>query len=215
MIVLGMSRRASFVSSAPSRRTPPGCGIARCRKVSSCSSLSPSRFSSSASSSARGQGHLDALEVGVHRAGPGGGVDIHHGRDPLGHPVARGIAGEPGAAVHGEHDGSSAALTASQIASTWSDMVIGIGRRRPTRDRAASRGDVVAVGTQRGRRPRPTPTRRARTRGPGRSVRWSCRDPRMARSASVAVRARRRRPAGARRGCAASVSATLSTPKRP
>ena len=46
MIVLGMSRRASFVSSAPSRRTPPGCGTARCRKVSSCSSLSPSRFSS-------------------------------------------------------------------------------------------------------------------------------------------------------------------------
>ena len=46
-----MSSRASFVSSTASRRTPPGSGTARCRNVSSCSSLSPSRFSSAESSS--------------------------------------------------------------------------------------------------------------------------------------------------------------------
>ncbi len=98
-----------------------------------------------------GQGHLDAIEVGVHCADPRGGVDIHHGRDPVGEPVARGIAGEPGAAVHGEHDGSPRRL--DRLADRV-DVVrhgdrgsVGVGRLEAGQ---RHRGDVVAVGTQRG-----------------------------------------------------------------
>jgi hypothetical protein len=47
MSVLGMSRRASFFSSTDSRMRLPGTGTARWRKVSFCSSLNSSRFSSS------------------------------------------------------------------------------------------------------------------------------------------------------------------------
>jgi hypothetical protein len=49
--VLGMSRRAPFVSSAASRISLPGSGTARRRKVAFWSSLRPSRFSSASISS--------------------------------------------------------------------------------------------------------------------------------------------------------------------
>ena len=51
------------------------------------------------------QRQLDALEAGIERRRRRAGVDVDHRRDLLGDPVARGVAGSAGAAVHGEHDG--------------------------------------------------------------------------------------------------------------
>src|ERR671919_1215220 len=89
----------------------------------------------------RGKGLLDGVEVGIERARRRTGVDVHHGRDLLGDAVARGVAGGAGPAVSASTTGAPAALTASQIASTWSDRVIA--------DRSASAdsrpGSVTAV----------------------------------------------------------------------
>jgi aminoglycoside 6-adenylyltransferase len=84
MTVLGMSKCESLVRTPASRRTPPGCGTARRRDVSSCSSLSR-RGSPLLELLSRRQLFLHAAEVGLPRALP---------------------------AVHGEHDGSPAAVTA-------------------------------------------------------------------------------------------------------
>src|SRR5437764_12343780 len=44
----------------------------------------------------RGQRLSDAVEVGVERTCRGAGVDVDHGRDPIGHAVAGGVAGAAG-----------------------------------------------------------------------------------------------------------------------
>ena len=103
-----------------------------------------------------------AREAGVHRADPRSGVDVHHGRDSLGDPVARGVACEPGAAVHGEHDGSL--RSADRVADR--DDVVSHGDRGSVGVGGLETGqrhgrDVVAVATQRGHdlvpRPRAEP----------------------------------------------------------
>ena len=151
MTVLGTSRRASLVSSAASRRTPPGSGTARRRNVSSCSSLSPSRFSSSSSSSPRGKRLLDGVEVGIERTLRRSGVDVDHGRDLLGDAVARAVAGGPGPAVHGEHDGSprrpDRLADRVDVVRHGDGGAVGVSRLETGQ---RQRGDVVAVGTQRG-----------------------------------------------------------------
>ena len=140
MRVLGMSSRASFVSSTVSRSDaarfrnrplPEGLELLLAEPVEVLlrRELLPRHRL------------LRALEVGVERRDARGGVDVDHRGDPLGHPIARDVAGEAGSAVYGEHDRTPAAFTASQIASTWSDNVI--------EDRSASAdsrpGSVSAV----------------------------------------------------------------------
>ena len=94
---------------------------------------------------------LDGVEVGIQRGLARGGVDVDHRRDQLGDAVARDVAGEPRPAVHGEHDGTPGRLH------RLADRVDVVGQR----DRGTvgvdgletgqrQRGDVVAVGAQRG-----------------------------------------------------------------
>src|SRR4029450_1383169 len=54
----------------------------------------------------RGERFLDSVDVRVERARPRAGVDIDHRREFLWHAVARAVAGDTGATVHGKHDGS-------------------------------------------------------------------------------------------------------------
>ena len=71
----------------------------------------------------RRERELGVRKARVERCGRRAGVDVDHRRDPLRQAVARGVARSPGAAVHGEHDGTLRG-----------------------RERAADRVDVIAEG---------------------------------------------------------------------
>ena len=94
---------------------------------------------------------LHGVEVGIQRGLARSGVDVDHRRDQLGHAVARHVAGEPRAAMDGEHD------RPPRRPHRLADRVDVVGQR----DRGAvgvdrletgerQRGHVVAVGAQRG-----------------------------------------------------------------
>ena len=99
----------------------------------------------------RGQRQLGRTEGGVQRAGRRPGIDVDHSRELAGDPVTRRVAGNTCPAVHGEH--CRDALHGYRLADRLD--VVGQGDRRPVGVRGlqsgeGDRGDVMAVGAQRG-----------------------------------------------------------------
>lgn len=99
----------------------------------------------------RGQRQLGRFEGGVQRVGRRPGIDVDHSRELVGNAVARGVARNTCPAVHGEHN--RRAFRGHRLADRLD--VVGQGDRRPVgvrglQSRQRDRGDVMAVGTQRG-----------------------------------------------------------------
>jgi hypothetical protein len=99
----------------------------------------------------RGQRQLGRVEGGVQRVGRGPGIDVDHGCELVRNAVARSVARNTCPAVHREYD--RGALRDHRLADRLD--VVGQGDLRPVgvrglQSRQRDRGDVMAVGAQRG-----------------------------------------------------------------
>ena len=146
MIVLGMSRRASLVRAAVSRRTPPGSGRRALAERLLCSSLS--RRDSPSSSIRQAIGFSRGVEGGILGLIPGRSPRRPSRRSAPG-PVAGGVAEvKPVRCARRARRGIRGLDVALTIASTWSDSVIEDRSAQPTRARQRQSRDLVAVGPE-------------------------------------------------------------------